>query len=296
MTTAEEPPRYRIPARSRRQAMDWGLVLASQGIETVIERSDELGWGLIVLQEEQQRAIAAIDLYQAENRGWGWRSKHFTREFPFDWTSIGWVAFIVAIYWIGERRPAFKEAGTMIGRAVSEGEWWRLFTSIFLHANTAHLASNAAFGFLLLALAMGRFGSGLGILAAFVGGVFGNLVSWWLAPGHNSLGASGMVMAGLGLLAAQSITLWRHGPHNRRLLIGSLGAGVLLFILVGVSPGTDIAAHAGGFVGGLGIGSGLMLLPRTLKSQAVNLIAGLVFCGLTVLVWWLARPHPLPSL
>jgi hypothetical protein len=34
----------RIPARTRRQAMDWSLVLTSQGIEHTIEHQEETGW------------------------------------------------------------------------------------------------------------------------------------------------------------------------------------------------------------------------------------------------------------
>src|SRR5271168_3132778 len=65
-----------IPARSKRQAMDWSLVLASQGITAII-RQTETGWELIVDEPEHGRAGAVISQYQIENRagagGGRWR-------------------------------------------------------------------------------------------------------------------------------------------------------------------------------------------------------------------------------
>ena len=47
------PPLACIRAHSERQAMDWSLVLASQGIEAVIERHPDTGvWRLWVAPEE----------------------------------------------------------------------------------------------------------------------------------------------------------------------------------------------------------------------------------------------------
>jgi len=54
MTSAESTNTV-IPARHRRQAMDWSLVLLSQGIESIVERSEGV-W--IVLVEPRDRARA----------------------------------------------------------------------------------------------------------------------------------------------------------------------------------------------------------------------------------------------
>jgi len=55
-----EPQAIRIPAHSKRQAMDWSLLLLSQGIESIIDHSDESGWGLVVSSNEHQRALRLI--------------------------------------------------------------------------------------------------------------------------------------------------------------------------------------------------------------------------------------------
>src|SRR5690348_4231101 len=64
----------KIPARSRRQAMEWSLVLASQGIECTLAAPEPPdGWGLIVPSVDYSRASEALQLYQMENRHWRWR-------------------------------------------------------------------------------------------------------------------------------------------------------------------------------------------------------------------------------
>ena len=112
----------------------------------------------------------------------------------------------------------------------------------------AHLAGNLSIGIVLFGLAMGRYGTGVGLLAAFLTGAAGNVASL-LVHGHGfyGLGASGMIMGALGLLSAP--TLRRRGEHRRlpfKHHVLGLVAGVMLFILYGLAPGADIAAHFGG--------------------------------------------------
>ena len=251
-----QPEPTRITARSRRQAMDWSLVLASQGIEAVIEQpAGDGNWGLIIPAGDAEKAFQTLRQYRLENREWSWRRPLPWRETRFDWLSLVWVAVLVAFHWAGNVRPGLYDAGMMASKAVHNGEWWRVFTAITLHADVAHLAENLSIGVVLFGLAMGSYGSGTGLLAAYLAGVCGNLTSLWLsAKPFQGLGASGMVMGALGLLAAES---FRPSPKSKtplgRKLTGA-AAAILLFILYGLSPGTDIAAHLGGLVGGLGLG------------------------------------------
>ena len=74
LTIVAEIMTTRIPARSRRQAMDWSLVLVSQGIETTIDLDADLGWGLIVTESDHARSIDVLKRYLAENRQWPQRA------------------------------------------------------------------------------------------------------------------------------------------------------------------------------------------------------------------------------
>ena len=268
--------------------MDWSLALVSQGIETTIDFSDEAGWGLLVSESESDRALAVIRQYRTENLRWPWRRKILPQQILFDWGSLAWVALLGAFFWLEESGADLRGAGAMDAAAVSRGEWWRLFTAIFLHADLGHLAANASLGLILLGLALARCGTGVGLLAALLAGAGGNVAGWLVDKSHRSLGASGLVMGALGLLAAQSLWQWRRMLRAWRHLLGGAFAGGMLFVLLGLSPGTDMVAHFGGFVSGLVLGGMLALTPRLTQSSAANLFAGAAFALLTILTWWLA--------
>jgi membrane associated rhomboid family serine protease len=286
----QEPPpspASHISARTRREAMDWSLVLASQGIEHSIEQLEETDWALAVAAQDYEKSLTVIRQYRTENTLWRWRRTIFQPGLIFDWSSITWVLLIIIFFWWSEARTDLRSLGRMDGAALRHGEWWRLFTAIWLHADFSHLATNTVFGLMFLGLAMGRYGSGAGLLAAYLAGAGGNVVAW-LGYGESQLGlgASGMVMGALGLLTVQSVALLkqRNSIAFRR-FTGAIMGGVLLFMFLGLSPGTDVVAHLGGFVAGLLLGSLLALVPRLAHRPRVNLAAGILFATLIILPW-----------
>ncbi|HLP76663.1 MAG TPA: rhomboid family intramembrane serine protease [Candidatus Paceibacterota bacterium] len=276
----------RIPTRTQRQAMDWSLALISQGIESTIDRSDENGWGLIVPEDQQARAQETIERYLAENRRWPWRQE-IRQEVFFDWGAIAWMFLLAVFYALEAHGPDFRAAGLMRSDAVMHGQWWRLFTAVCLHADVAHLASNLSVGVFLLGLTMGRYGTGAGLLAAFLAGAGGNVATWLMFPDHRSLGASGMVMGCVGLLAAQAFSVGRN-PYSIKYAVSGIVGGLFLFLLLGLGPGTDVLAHFGGFASGLLLGTILLFLPRLAQNTGANIIAGGIFSGLVIGTWWLA--------
>jgi rhomboid protease GluP len=279
----------RISAGSRHQAMDWSLVLASQGIETVIDYAEDgERWGLLIAPGDQERAQEAIRLYRLENRRWPWRQEVLQPGLLFDWSSVAWAGLMIVFFWLSTRVD-LRLAGRMDNSAVGAGEWWRLFTAIWLHADLGHLAANLAIGSVLLGLAMGLYGTGPGLLAAYLAGAVGNVAGWILWPNsHYGLGASGMVMGALGLLAAHSLSLWRNTPHAGKLIVSGLCGGTLIFLLLGLAPGTDVVAHAGGFIGGVVFGGLLSLVSSASKKPVANLAAGFLFAFLVIWPWWRA--------
>ncbi len=279
-----------IAARSRRQALDWSLVLLSQGIEPVIESDEEGGgWRLVVPGDAYEQSLEALRLYRLENRGWSLRRP--VRGQIFDGGCLAWVALITFFFCL-DARLNLADTGVLDSSRLAAGQWWRLFTAMWLHADVAHFASNATVGFILLGLAMGAYGSGVGLLAAYLAGAGGNVASWLLSSGpHQSLGASGMVMGALGLLAAYAFSHHDSGK-SRKIKIGGLFAGLMLFVLLGVAPETDVLAHAGGFLTGLALGLGLAVkATRLSRDRFWQALAGFSFALLTLVPWWLALAH-----
>jgi membrane associated rhomboid family serine protease len=273
--------------------MDWSLVLASQGVEATLEPpGEEHGWALVIAFRDSERALKSLRQYRIENRNWPWQQALPGRRLHFDWVSVAWAGLMILFFAWSNSAPAVKAAGIMDSVKVASGQWWRVFTAMSLHADIGHLAENLSVGILLLGLAMGRFGTGTGLLAAYLAGACGNLLSLAMnARPFNGLGASGMIMGALGLLAAQSLAFSREHRPPLKHLLGGVAAGVMLFILFGLSPGTDIAAHTGGFIAGLLFGGFLVLLPsKLLESWVLNVLCGVLFLAFTFLTWGLALP------
>lgn len=282
-----EPEKMRIPARSRRQAMDWSLVLVSQGIEAIIEKNDT-AWELLVRVDEYEQAVVAIRQYCHENRHWPWRRHFFKGGLVFDWAALSWVILLLFFAWL-DTPYGLEPKGILDTAAVRHGQWWRVFTAIWLHADAGHLAANAAFGFVLLGLAMGRFGTGVALLAAYFAGAAANAAECLLAnESRHSLGASGMVMGSLGILATQSFFLWRITPYGRKYVLTGIAAALMLFVIFGLSPETDVTAHFGGFVVGLALGGLLSLARDAVHKPLSNFFGTLAFIALVLVPWWQA--------
>ena len=282
-----------IEAFSKRQVMDWSLVLASQDIPATIIQL-ESGWGLEVEPQQHQAALEAIHQYKLENRRWGWHRPIPWSEATFHWGSLGWCFLIILVHWIcSERIPAFRDAGAFATKAVTHGEWWRTFTAVLLHADVAHLVANATAGFLLLGLAMARYGVGLALLATFLAGGAGNVAGFLLYPqDYIGLGGSGMVMGALGLISIPPFRhrWWRH--RARRHLFQTVFAGIFLFLLFGVNPASDVLAHAGGFLGGALFGAILNAVPPVwLEKKAFPGLTWLALLVITLGPVWLALRH-----
>ncbi|HEX2046106.1 MAG TPA: rhomboid family intramembrane serine protease [Gaiellaceae bacterium] len=148
----------------------------------------------------------------------------------------------------GLRGPSGEvfEKGALWGPAVADGEWWRMLTSAFLHANPIHLLLNMLmlwwFGQALEAfLGRGRF-LGLYLVSALAGSS-GALL---LTPDARTVGASGAVF---GILGAGLVLERRNIP-----VFGGAALAVVLLNLLFTFAGpvsVSIGGHVGGFVGGV---------------------------------------------
>ena len=282
-----------IPVRSRQQAMDWSLVLTSQGIECRIDAAaTEHGWQLSVAQADFSRSIQALRLYHRENKQHIWSQVEPWTGLTFDWRAMVWFLLLALIHLaVATRYPLLKSEGLMISARVASGDWWRPITAVMLHADLVHLLSNMTIGMIFLGFAMGSFGPGVALFSSFLAGVFGNLTGYVLydSSRHQSLGASGMVMGALGLLAVHSF--WRNRGTLTPKQAGLRGfvAGCFLLILLGTSQGSDVLAHIGGFVGGAILGTVMCFIPvRQLQRPFWNRLLEILTSALVIGAWWAA--------
>ena len=157
----------------------------------------------------------------------------------------------------------FIAHGGMYPPAVHDGEWWRLITCLFLHANTYHLMNN-----MIMLFAVGAFVEEalkpLKFLILYFGcGIGASLASYFYAgldTGMVSVGASGAIF---GILGTLIYIVLRHKGHYARLS----WKGMLLLLALSIyygfaSGGIDNAAHLGGLVIGFLLGILLYRKPK----------------------------------
>lgn len=144
---------------------------------------------------------------------------------------------------------------------MEEGEWYRLFTSMFLHMDGSHLFNNL--------LVLGYIGSwverelgswrygvlylGSGLLAGCTSMLYNMVQNDYVV----SVGASGAVFGTIGaLLYLVLVQKRRKVQYNKRQI-----AFMAFFSLYGgfASQGVDNAAHIGGFVAGFAL-AGLLTM------------------------------------
>ncbi len=279
-----------LETRSKTQALDWSLVLISQGIESVItwREVDEV-WQVEIAGENRQSAQESIAAYEREN-SISWRRELKGSGLLFDVRAVVAFAALSLFYWLVVASwPELRAAGVMDRAAVAAGEWWRIFTAVTLHADVAHLAANISIGIVFLGLAMGCFGAGHALLLSLLGGALGNVATFAVHANEpfRSLGASGMVMASLGLVTAHSLIFAQHEKRAIRLGRG-LMAGCLLVVLLGFSQKSDVVAHVGGFVAGIVLGIIAMRFRIFVLRRGAHGAAVFLSIGILCAAWWFA--------
>jgi rhomboid protease GluP len=160
-----------------------------------------------------------------------------------------------------------KSSGIKNNAAILSGEYWRLITPIFLHADIMHLSANS-FSLLIFGQVIERmFGTKKFLIIYFVSGVLGCIASF-IFSNSLSLGASGAIMG----IGGSFIYIWL---KNRRAFLGNSRQYLTFVFLVFINlfygltrPGIDNYGHFGGFLGGL-LSAGALY-----KSPKINLRGG----------------------
>ncbi|HEY74551.1 MAG TPA: rhomboid family intramembrane serine protease [Thermoflexia bacterium] len=143
--------------------------------------------------------------------------------------------------------------GAKVNQAIVAGQFWRLGTALFLHADLLHLGFNGYALWIFGPQVEKPYGRLRFLLVYFISGLAASAFSFLFTPAV-AVGASGAIF---GLIGATGAYLYR---YRHRLLMGRRRLGNLIGIvaynlLYGFfSPWVDNAAHIGGLLTGLVLG------------------------------------------
>jgi membrane associated rhomboid family serine protease len=150
--------------------------------------------------------------------------------------------------------------GVLYGPFVADGEWWRLFTSMFLHYGPFHLGLNMLALWWFGAAVEQVLGRGRYLLLYVVSGLAGSAGALLFSPDSATVGASGAIF---GILGAALVL-----ERQRTYVLGGGAFGIIAINLVitFAIPGISIGGHLGGLAGGA---LGVLALSRFGRGHAV---------------------------
>jgi membrane associated rhomboid family serine protease len=280
----------------RAECEERAFILAAVGITAVID-SDTLSHRLSVEPALAATAAHHLDAWDRERRA-------AQRPMPASATPrvhagawLGCVAYVAVLLGVAAllstvQAPVASFArGTLEGAAVQSGQWWRAWTALTLHWDALHLIANIGAGVWFGLLAARQVGVGTAWLLIVTGAAAANLFDALLGPpSYVSAGASTMVFAALGLLAAHSWRSRLYLPQRWVLRWAPLVGGVVLLGWFGsAGEGTDLVAHALGFCCGGLLGAAVAVPAIAVVFERLpQWLSGAAALGSLVLAWWCA--------
>jgi membrane associated rhomboid family serine protease len=146
------------------------------------------------------------------------------------------------------------DLGAMQPFAIAAGQYWRLFTAMFLHVGILHIAFNAYALWVFGSMVERDYGRVQMLLIYLVSGFLASVASYvWSDPRTLSVGASGAIFGIFGAFFAYNYRR-RHTALGSANLRTALSLLVINAILAFSISGIDWRAHVGGFVAGVACG------------------------------------------
>jgi rhomboid protease GluP len=198
--------------------------------------------------------------------------------------------------------------GADYGPLTTHGQWWRLFTAMFVHIGAVHLLMNMYVLWIIGRITERLFGNA-GYLVLYLGtGLAGSLTSLIWHPLSIAAGASGAVFGLYGGLFGFLLIRRAVIPAETTAALARSGIFfVIANLLYGfTATGVDVTAHLGGFVTGIPLGC-LLAVPleadsptrlrrSVLVALSVAALAGVVAARMPVVDDWVAEMKRLATL
>lgn len=285
------------PVVSQKRANLVGLILESQAIPWRAEQSGS-GWRILVPENLLRRALEEIASYNEINRNWPPLLPPPSPHMASTLATLSVLILLATFHNLtrldmplfGHPPPDWVDLGNAQAARILDAEWWRLVTSLTLHANVSHLISNLTVGGLFILLLCREIGTGLAWSLLLASGALGNLVNaHFNLPTHSSVGASTLVFGAVGLLGA--INLIRHRNYLRRRWPMPIASALSLLAILGTEgKNTDVGAHFFGFLFGalLGLAAGYLLEKQGRPSTLTDGLLSFVSAAAVVASWYAA--------
>ena len=157
-------------------------------------------------------------------------------------------------------------AGVLDGQLVATtGEWWRIVTAAFMHANLLHIAFNMIALYQVGTIDERLYGKGRYLLLYAISLVGSGLSVVYFDWNEPTLGASGAIFGLFGALVAVGVRLGARG----RALIGQVIPIIVINLVFTFSiPGISWQAHVGGLIVGFLAGLVLFMVPSRQRAAA----------------------------
>jgi rhomboid protease GluP len=171
---------------------------------------------------------------------------------PFNAWSYPWVAGTLLIFLISSsllwgQKPISGYLTASREQVFQHHEYYRLFTTIAMHADIRHFMGNAIFFWIFGFLLHSYFGKVWFPTLAILFGAVANAVTLALYPPHTTLlGASGVVYFMAGAWATLFFLIERK-THWMKRMLAAVGVSLVLFFPSAYEPEVSYLAHAVGF-------------------------------------------------
>jgi rhomboid protease GluP len=146
---------------------------------------------------------------------------------------------------------SFLKLGWKDNQDIKDGEWYRLITSMFLHADIFHLLFNmyalfqlGAYALSILSFFTTSYATLVFVLVYFFSGICGSLMSFFFNP-NPSVGASGAIFGLVGLILSIGFQSGNFG-----IITDMLTFTIINFIYGFIISKIDNFGHFGGLIAG----------------------------------------------
>jgi membrane associated rhomboid family serine protease len=197
----------------------------------------------------------------------------------------------------GPNQRTLFDLGAMQPLAIADGQFWRLFSAMFLHAGLFHIGFNAYALWLFGRAIEGTLGRPWFLVIYFVSGFLASAASYAFGPlTALGVGASGAIFGIFGAFIA-----YNYRRRDTALGAANLRTALMLIVLnallaVGYSA-IDWRAHLGGLLSGLLIGyvADALGSRRNARAIAIVTVAALIGVGVALTVWRTEAIRALPQ-